>query len=530
MKHHFFALLSAVLLAGCSPSKEPEPLKSSALTAPEFIGQSATAKPFQGSNITHPFMAKAGKSTIHGDGFNSDVHLISGPLGINPQIQTRDGSNMPGGMCATVTITTKDQLIALCASIAGFEIHMLKPRSLELLARFKLPNRPSSFQALVKRDPTIVMTDTSGGAYYYLDDQDRVVLADSTQRIIRLANRQTETGEWEFYLDGSWDLSHEVPNDCMNWNNWFPDGECDPITAVLPDHKGLIWWVTRYGRVGTLNPETGRVKSTQFKGEEIQNSFAMDENAAYVVTDHATYAMNTDARGKPTVLWQEAYDRGSARKVGSINQGSGTTPTLLGDRYITVTDNADERINLLVYRRQPDFNGQRLICTVPLFENQQSATENSMVGWGRTIIIENNFGYSSAVQQKEWDVIPGGITRIDIRKDESGCDVVWNSPEKAPSVVPKLSADNGLVYFYTFEQQKNAEDVAWYLMALDANSGKTAFKIRTGAGMAFDNNWAPITIGTDGTAYVGTIKGIIAIWDEPQPALSQSTEHGANQG
>ncbi len=153
-----------------------------------------------------------------------------------------------------------------------------------------------------------------------------------------------------------------------------------------------------------------------------------------------------------------------------------------------------------------------------------------MVGWGRTIIIENNFGYSSAIQQKEWDVIPGGITRIDVRKDESGCDVVWNSPEKAPSVVPKLSADNGLVYFYTFEQQENAEDVAWYLMALDAESGKTAFKIRTGAGMAFDNNWAPITIGTDGTAYVGTIKGIIAIWDDPAAALSQSTEHEANQG
>ena len=104
--------------------------------------------------------------------------------------------------------------------------------------------------------------------------------------------------------------------------------------------------------------------------------------------------------------------------MGSINQGSGTTPTLLGDRYITVTDNADERINLLVYRRQPDFNGQRLICTVPLFESQQSA-QKLHGRLGSLIIIENNFGYSSAVQQKEWDVIPGGITRIDIREDES---------------------------------------------------------------------------------------------------------------
>ena len=82
--------------------------------------------------------------------------------------------------------------------------------------------------------------------------------------------------------------------------------------------------------------------------------------------------------------------------------------------------------------------------------------------------------------------------------------------------MPKLSTENGLVYFYTFEEQDNEEDVAWYLMALDVETGKTAFKIRTGAGKNFDNNWAPITLGADGTAYVGSLKGLIAIWDEPE--------------
>lgn len=513
LKQLLIVLSTMSLLTGCSQTQSPKPLTSETLTAPSFIGQPATPKPFPGLSPENIGMAVAGQSTMHSDGYNSDVHSASGPLGRNPQMVTRDGSSLPGGMCATVTFNKEGKLLALCASLAGFEIHMLEPRSLELLARYELPGRPSSFQALVKRDPSIIMTDTSGGAYYYLDDHDRIVLADSTQRIIRLAHRQDDNGRWSFYLDGSWDLSKDAPNDCMDWGNWFPEGECDPITAVMPDSSGNIWWVTRYGRVGTLNPETGQVNSIRLGKEEIQNGFSVDNDAVYIVSDHATYSMKASAEGTPEILWRETYDRGSARKVGTINQGSGTTPTLIGDRYITVTDNADDRINLLVYRRATDVKGERLICTIPLFSEGASVTDNSMIGYGRSIIIENNFGYTSATEQSDWSAIKGGISRIDIREDESGCDLVWHSKEKAPSVVPKLSAANGLAYFYTFKEQENSDSVAWYLMALDAETGKTVYKIRTGSGKQFDNNWAPISIGPDGTAYVGTLNGLIAIWD-----------------
>ena len=505
-----------LLLSACGSPEQPTPIEGSATTAPAFIGSPASPSSFEGFAGEHVFMAPAGKSTMHADGYNSDVHQVSGPLGINPQMNTRRATRFGNGMCATITFNQQGQLVALCASMAGFRIELIAPRTLESLARFDLPGRPSTFQALINLDPSIMMTDTSGGAYYYLDDKDRVVLADSQQRIARIAHRQLPNGEWDLYLENSWDLSNDVPNDCQDWGNWFPSGECDPITAVMPDSEGLIWWVTRMGRVGTLDSKTGRVKGTRFEGEEIQNGFSVSSEAVYIVTDHATYAMNADTYGSPKVLWRETYDRGSGKKVGSINQGSGTTPTLIGDRYITVTDNADERINLLVYRREPEFNGERLICTVPLFEKGASATDNSMVGWGRSIIIENNFGYQNAYQQKDWSAIQGGISRIDIREDESGCDVVWSSREKAPSVVPKLSTENGLVYFYTFEEQAGEKDVVWYLMALDAETGKTAFKIRTGAGKNFDNNWAPITLGPDGTAYVGSLKGLVAIWDEPE--------------
>jgi hypothetical protein len=51
-------------------------------------------------------------------------------------------------------------------------------------------------------------------------------------------------------------------------------------------------------------------------------------------------------------------------------------------------------------------------------------------------------------------------------------------------------------------------------MALDFASGQTRFKALTGVVQAFDNNWSPITLAPDGTAYVGTFGGLVALWDK----------------
>ena len=226
------------------------------------------------------------------------------------------------------------------------------------------------------------------------------------------------------------------------------------------------------------------------------------------------YRMQQNDLGQPVIAWKELYNRGTTRKVGSINQGSGSTPTLLGERYVTITDNADGQINLLVYLRQQAIPSKqsRLICKVPLFKEGGSATDNSMIGFNRSIIVENNAGYTHAMGQTDWDAVVGGITRVDIREDESGCDVVWQSSEKIPSVVAKLSAQTGLAYYYGFEPRNDAEN-EWLIKAIDYRSGETKFTMSLGTTKAFDNNWSPITIGPDGTIYVGVLKGLIAVWD-----------------
>ncbi len=108
--------------------------------------------------------------------------------------------------------------------------------------------------------------------------------------------------------------------------------------------------------------------------------------------------------------------------------------------------------------------------------------------------------------------VVGGATRIDVRPDGSGCDTVWESAVRSPSTVPKLSTANGLLYFY--EKEPNALGVdAWYLTAVDFRTGERRWRTLTGTGPAYDNNWAPITIGPDGTAYAGVFNGIVAVRD-----------------
>jgi hypothetical protein len=510
--HRLLWALAAALLTACAEPTEPEPISGTQSGAPAFIGRPAQARPVEVRVPPHPYMGAQGLNAMHADGYSSDVHPGSAPLGNAIQVMSRRGiTRAPGGQCATLTFDSEHRLVALCAAMTGFRIHLMEPRTLRLLADYKLPIRPSTYDAIIHRDKRYVMEDSSG-AYFYLDEQDRVVIAAPDQTIRRISHVQDSAGNWSFREDDRWDLSAEVPHDCTTPFNWSPEGECDPITAVMPDHGGLIWWVTRRGRFGTLDPKNGAVQSSRLEGEEIQNGFSVAADGVYVVSDHAMYRFYAGNRGEPLIGWREPYDRGSGRKVGAINQGSGTTPTLLGEDYVTITDNADGRINLLVYKRRQAARGERLVCSVPLFEQDHSVTDNSMVALNRSIIIENNAGYSNAYQQESWGSTAGGVTRIDVREDASGCDVVWHSPERVPSVVPKLAAKTGLVYVYTFEIQSD-ERVAWYLTALDYETGETRFKILTGVGSEFDNNWAPITLAPDGTAYVGTSTGLVAIWD-----------------
>jgi hypothetical protein len=292
-----------------------------------------------------------------------------------------------------------------------------------------------------------------------------------------------------FTLEHDYDLTSVVPSG-------------DKIISALPDWSGRLWFATTGGRVGNVNPP----RAVALGGEEIQNSFAVDDSGGvYVVSNKALYRFGAG----PRVVWRRVYKNSGIAKPGQVDAGSGTTPTVMSGGRVAITDNADP-MNVVVYRR----NGGSTICEQPVFGKGASATDNSLIAARNSLVVENNYGYKVAATEEGGSTTPG-IERVDLLK-HGGCRRVWRSSEIAPSVVPKLSIETGLVYTYTKPPRDDGQD-PWYFTALDFCTGRTVYKRLTGVGLGYNNHYAPVTLGPDGTAYVGTISGLIALRDSRRP-------------
>ena len=245
-------------------------------------------------------------------------------------------------------------------------------------------------------------------------------------------------------------------------------------------------------------------------GEAIFNSLAADETGAvYVVTDHRLLTLVADKTGMPQVRWSASYDRGTQQKPGQLSQGSGTTPTLIGKDLVVITDNAEPRMNVLFYKRDGNPKN-RLICKAPVFASGASATENSLVAAGHSVIVENNYGYEGPQSTLLGKTTTPGVARVAI--DNGKCRVMWTSAVTAPTSVPKVSLGNGLVYVYS-KQASTPLDDSWYFTAIDVRSGKTKWLQRTGNGTQWNNHYASIYLGPDGAAYMPTMAGLVRFKD-----------------
>jgi len=287
----------------------------------------------------------------------------------------------------------------------------------------------------------------------------------------------------------------------------------DKIVSALPAWTGEIVFVTEQGVVGAINPGSGATTVLPLD-ETITNSFAVDETGGiYIVTTKAMYRLELADTGAPEVTWREEYANIGATKPGQTSSGSGTTPTLVNDEWVAITDNADP-MNVVVYRRGRDVAGDRQVCSVPVFETGASATDNTLIAADRALIVTNNYGYGGPVVSAAGGVSEPGIDRVDIDADGSGCHAVWqNRTDRSPSAVPKMSLANGLVYIVSRETKGLGD--SWYLNALDFRTGDSVFKQRYGTGFGYNVNYAPVSLGPDGTAYVGALGGLVRIADAP---------------
>lgn len=470
-------------------------------TAPGFIGRSATPQPFWAPDPPrHPFMAANGRSEIHDDAYQTDTYPQSGPLGRDMKVLSTDVN----GDCGSVTFDAQARVISVCVGLAGPTLRMFDPANLATLATFELPGRQISPKVL---NP---FQDFSGGGYFYLDKQDRAVIPTTTRHIYVVA----ETPGPGFRLAHDYDVSRLIGSD-------------DSITSALPTWDGHIVFESFNGVVGTIDPASGAMRSLDLH-EETENSFAVDETGAiYIVSTRALYRLDLASDGTPVVTWSETYPNSGIHEPGQVDAGSGTTPTVQGP-YVTITDNGNP-LGIAVYRRAKTISGRRLVCIQPIFPKDGGADENSLIGAGSTMIAENNFGYTGPAAVELGQSTAPGIVRVDIDPAGGGCRVVWrNDNVHVPTVVSKLSLASGLIYSYTKEPGSPFDP--WYFTALDVHTGRLVYRQLAGFGFGYNNNYAPVTIGPSGSAYVGVIGGLVELRDAvaPQVPLAAPPEPAAH--
>ena len=452
-----------------------------------FTGSVATPHPVSAPKPPrHPFMAANGRSNVHNDAYQTDTYWNAGPIGRDLRTYSQAYGGL--GSCGiTIVFDKQGRLLTTCISATSVQLRLMDPQTLDTVATHLLPPRviPEG------KSPF----DTPGGAYFYLDNKDRAVVS-MNRKIFVVAIEGNTLRRVRTYNVARW-----VPAD-------------DQLNSALPDWKGRLWFVTRHnGIVGALNRRTGKLLGKYRTGEAIGNSFAMDQTGGvFVVTDRAQYRFDATRRGKPKLSWRFRYDNIRKLKPGQFDAGSGTTPTLMGGRYLSIADNADH-MQVVVLRRAKKLprGKRRLVCEQPVFKKGAGATENSIIATPTSMIVENNYGYAPPPTATEGgNTTQPGIERVDIKRNGKGCRTVWKSQEISPSTVPKLSLATGLMYAYT--KPPGLPD-RWYVTAIDFRTGKTVWSRLIGTGLFYNVHYAGLVISPTGVLYSGVLGGTIALAD-----------------
>ncbi|MFJ8623035.1 hypothetical protein ACIRD3_09315 [Kitasatospora sp. NPDC093550] len=464
-----------------------------ALAAPAQTSAASGAAPSYGPLPPHnPYAGPDGTATMHGDTGSSDATSLPGP---GPGELTSHRTALASA-CPTVLAGSDGYLVTLCTTIFGQvpTVHLLDPESGDSLAELPLTKG------------TLL-----GGVYAYLDHRDRLVVIDGTRTLLRIAHRRTAAGDWQLSVDSSLPLATAIP-----------DG--DGSVGIAPDWQGRVWFATAGGVVGTADDRTGTVRTLALPaGEKTANSISTAPGGTAVATTHALYLLTADPDGTPRTLWRQAYDRGPGRKPGQLSWGTGSTPVFFGPRtgtdYLAIVDNAAPTADLLVYRAD---SGER-VCSVPVLKAGGSGSENAPIGAGNAVFIAGTYGYPyPKLPADAGPSVPasgggfrGGLSRVDVRPDGSGCDLAWDVRARS-SAVPFLSTADGLIHTVLREPLIPGTGTTTLLdpydyAEIDPETGTVVRAHRLGIGALYDTLQMAGTIAPGGVVFQGTVTGVVRV-------------------
>ena len=462
-----------------------------------FVGEAVVANAAAPKDIpAHPILNNDGDSRIHNDHYNSGVYDRSGPTGPALEIRTNLLSDLVG-ICATMTILRNGYVLGSCfignaESSISVTLVMFDNETLDIVAERVIGPRP-------------FIPNAAGGAYFSMDQDENIIIGPPNN--LQQYHIEVTDGAPEFVLDYSIDMSSHIREDAL-------------LQDSILDYEGRLWFMATTGEVGYVNLETEAVKTVDLASdlidcpladdtEVLQNSIAIDQDAIYMVTCAALYRISADANGEVHVDWRTLYDSGTT--IGGILPGSGTSPTLLGteDDLVTICDNADGQINLLVIDRASGTE----VCKQPLFRPGESATENSSIGHGDDLVVANNGGFGGPFALAN-TMFPG-LERYRVVRDgegnPTGCEEVWKN-DTAIINSNQLATESGVIWGYGADPDVEDEDL-FYLGAHDWETGEEIFRTYIGDGRPFNPIAGQVHMHPDGALYLGSLGGVTLMRD-----------------
>ncbi|MCJ1331596.1 hypothetical protein MMC10_008287 [Thelotrema lepadinum] len=507
---------------------------------------------------------------MHQDGGNTGSVEYDGPLG-------PDGDTSSINKPFPILLWHSDGRLTgaqgdISSGIPFFDIIALDPKTFEVIATWTPP----------------IHNDTLSVQYMELKLDDDALLVTSVKGKVFVVHRKDTGGKAEFTLTRSIDLAQKSILKPF-----------DRLLNGMFDSKGNIWWTTGSINstgapplndtvVGYISPDD-EIAWTLLENQKVENGIAVSGTTVYVVTGPSGPADHIDAEGymyafssslppcgssQPGIefLWRNTYPAGSRLKPGGFARGSGATPTLLGNSFVTITDNNDTQVSMLVYPQElsytPDASNSTNnssfyiedvppLCSVPLFSPNASGVdiaalshmdENGTAG----VLWMNTFNGPLFSLGNGADGINGafnnlsaqaaGITRVDVVPSTTpaggvSCSTRWTLPLRMTSV-PVLSLKTGLVYGYTQDEDSaKSGNWVWYIVAIDWASGDEVWRVRTGAGGLWNDGYLPGAIGPDATFYQAVLGGIAMFKDgnvtlsEIDSRLGKTTlTHSASRG
>lgn len=499
-------------------------VSSQALQGQAFYGQAVEASPLGPVVQCNPSF-----QTIHGDVGNTRTGHYDAPLGLNPVAQSY---NLPvfGPMFwddagrITTTVVLKGGVAHLVA---------LDPDTYEMLATYPPLDEPSNL--------------TLSSVIYTQVRASRIIVADNEQHVLEMERVETKDKSTSFVKVRDTNLSPYFAQDAK-------------LIGIGHDSKDNLWFAT--GGITSLHAPSassatigyrepgGKVHTLELDKMQVENNFAVNGDRVFLVTgppnddkpeqqaaaEGYLYALEAGMDGVQ-VIFKTPYDAGSGIKKGALSRGTGASPSLLGHKYVAITDNADDQVNIKIYEQFPkDVSSDiKPVCTVPIFGPGASAVENAMVAYWDgdatySVVANNFFNAPSAFQAftgRNWPLgdallnspfnnltqLAPGMVRVDLDERTMSCSTRWTNRDIRTHVAPMLSTRTGLLYVSTQDFGLAAKgSYQYYLAAFDFDSGKEVWRVRKGAGGSFLATLPPV-LTRDGGVGQCVMRGFVKIKD-----------------